>query len=449
MNEFRTQITAIVDATRPVTASDILDRAEPPRGRASARQWTPPARLAVALTVLAAMVVVAVTVIAVGGPTPRRSASSPSRVGWQLVSDVAGTWQSLSGVPAVLNGLPDVRLQCVSTTTCYVYGISTDSAQLVTQLDVTTDAGQTWSVVTLPATMGPGSRLACADSTTCALLGVDASGTPRFDVTTDGGATWAAPTGKVPLAPNDYVNDLACTSATACAAIVTPTSGNGGFASAISAGPSLSEALATTDGGAHWSRSAMIDSPAPDSLRCVGVTCVVSIAGAQFLGAGGLMYSGDGGATWSVSSGTPTSQSLGAIDCGDASHCLTVSRGFLTASTSVYATSDAGKTWAQTAAAGLPHAAVTSVSCVSSTTCWAGGVIDPANFGPASGVGSGPGVIAQTTDFGQTWQEATLPSSVHSIFGISCPTASTCFAAAVLSDNSGSYSLGLISNGKS
>lgn len=444
MSEIRDQIRAVVDAPAPVGVGEILDRG---RRGAPAPGGTHHARTAMALVTLVVMVVVASTVIAIGGSSPRRSATHPTtHGGWQLVSDVTGAWQSLSGPAGVFGGLPDVHLQCPSTTTCYVYGVSTDSAQLVDEMDVTTDAGATWSTVTLPATMGPGSRLSCPSATTCDLLGVDASGTPHFFVTTNGGTSWTDSPYPLPIDVHDYVNDLACTSATVCAAVFTATSGNGGTTSWITAGTSTTVAAATSDGGVHWSSSPMTAAPGPDSVRCVAETCVATAFALGYPGDGGILYSHDGGSSWSTASlGAPVALT-GSVDCGDAEHCLLVSGDLTPEVTTVQSSTDGGQTWTSEPGTGLPDGNMSSVACVTTTTCWAGGLIPPPHAGSAILVGSGAGYVAETTDLGATWQRATLPDSVHGVFSLSCPTASTCFAVAILKDASGQFSVGLITD---
>src|SRR5580692_3854416 len=52
-----------------------------------------------------------------------------------------------------------------------------------------------------------------------------------------------------------------------------------------------------------------------------------------------------------------------------------------------------------------------AVSCSSSSDC----------------VAVGTGIIEATTDAGSTWNSETVPAGVGALYGISCPSASTCF----------------------
>jgi hypothetical protein len=47
-------------------------------------------------------------------------------------------------------------------------------------------------------------------------------------------------------------------------------------------------------------------------------------------------------------------------------------------------------------------------------------------------IGDAQGLLAQSVDGGHTWQDATLPSTVHAVMSVSCPTATDCYALAVV-----------------
>ncbi len=353
--------------------------------------------------------------------------SRPSTT-WQLVSDTSSPWRTVG-----TKSPPRQDLSCPSDNTCYTLGQVAAGSQIVIQLAVTNDGGNSWSSIALPTEMGVLASFSCASADTCAVLGLDLAGDPVFLETTDGGQTWSTQAGPPEVKTNPMVDTIDCLSATTCLAVVS--SGKGG----------TSAALTTSDGGASWSDAALPASFAAFGAQCLsGGTCVVTGFDATPDGSGAALYSTDGGATWSPATVPPGTGILSGLSCADATDCLTTSfSDGTTAQSTVLRSTDGGATWTDVAAIGVPDARVTDISCPASTECWASGLIVP----PASGNALPPGLLALSTDQGQSWQPAQLPDDVRAIVSVSCPSTNKCYAFSVVAPHTGAAISGLLTNG--
>ena len=404
----------------------------------------------VAVAVALAMALTTVVVRTSGAPS---SGSAQSRMGstvsaWKLVSDVSTGWQVLPG-PGVGNGLPMARLTCLSDTTCYALGAVSDALPSSSApgsppddaIETTTDGGQTWVPLTLPAAIS-GSRLSCRAATTCALLGVGAGGSSVFLHTTDGGRTWSSGSGPAELTSNDFVGGLACSTATRCTAIALPhlvTAGSGDIMS-----------LTTSDGGQSWNEARL---PAgftgiPDGLTCTNEgDCVVVGSDMGFPGGdAAAAYSRDGGATWTSSTVPSGTGDVHALSC-TGSFCIASSlRSASPTERSILTSSDGGASWSEVTSTGLAPGVMpltASFSCPTSTDCWTGGTVAPPGGASAVQINDAHGLLAQSVDGGHTWQDATLPGTARAVMSVSCPTATDCYALAVV-DSAHGLSFGLL-----
>jgi photosystem II stability/assembly factor-like uncharacterized protein len=120
-----------------------------------------------------------------------------------------------------------------------------------------------------------------------------------------------------------------------------------------------------------------------------------------------------------------------------------ISYGGAVGDSTILQSTDRGQSWSDVSSSGLPSSLLTGISCPTSDDCWAAG--STAQPGPNSPAPS-QGVLAVSTDQGQTWQQATLPANVGTVAGVSCPSTNACYALAFLQSNSGSISFGLLSN---
>lgn len=417
---------AILDRVLAVPESTALDLSS----SGARRRWhfvLPASGVAVAATV--ALLVVAL-VAAPAGRAPG-GGGRPAAVGhshkpggtsaWRLVSDLSPSWRVLpdSGYDAEAF----VPFTCPTPNTCYadVLASGPTPGPFQNEIELTHDGGNAWQQSVLPITFsGPGA-LACVDADTCAILGIGASGRPTFLETTDGGQTWSSHPGPTGLTSATGMRGLACTSAVSCVAV--PGDPVGDSADAV--------AFVTRDGGNTWDESAMPVgfSQGPGSLRCPSSsTCVVGGASQSRSGAvsGGIAYSTDGGSSWLMATG-PADLGAASLSCGGPSDCLASSED-IGGQTKAFASRDGGKTWVRTAASGLPDGSVTSLSCGGASECWAGGIT-------FSGDGSGPatitgGILASTSDGGQTFDSAALPPGTGAVLNVSCPSATNCYAIA-------------------
>jgi len=420
-------------------------------GRALARSASMTARrrrrrsvfggVAAALAVAMALTTV---VMRAGAPSPGSAQSPAGATGsaWRLVSDVSSGWQVLPG-PGVADGLPTAQLTCLSADTCYALGVVSDEPSSSSApgsppndaIATTTDGGQTWTPVTLPAAIS-GSRLFCLTATTCTLLGIGAGGSSVFLQSADGGRTWSSEPGPSELTADDFVGGLACTTAIRCTAIAMPHQ--------VAAGSGDIMSLTTSDDGQSWSEAPL---PAgfngiPDGLTCTSQgDCVVVGSDKGFPGGNaGAAYSRDGGATWTSSTVPPGASDLHSVSCSG-SFCIASS--LLSASSterSILTSGDGGATWSEVMTTGLASDVMpltTSFSCPTSTDCWTGGTVPPPGGGGAVQISDAQGLLAQSVDDGHTWQDAALPSTAHAVMTVSCPTATDCYALAVVGSANG------------
>lgn len=400
----------------------------------------------------AVAVATALTTVIVGAPdspSPKSAQSQPGSTGpaWRLVSDVSAGWQVLGG-PTVGDGLPAVQLTCMSATTCYALGAvssaspsSRPGAPPNDAIEVTTDGGHTWTSVTLPSAIS-GAHLSCLTATTCAVVGIGAGGTSVLDQTTDGARTWSSGSGPAELTSGDFVGGLDCTTATHCTAIAMP--------HLVAVGTSHIMSLTTSDGGKSWSEGSLpdgFDGP-PYGLTCTsGADCVVVGSDSSFPGGdASVAYSRDGGQTWTSSAVPNGTSDLHAASCSN-SFCIASSLGSASSTPrTILTSSDGGATWSDINTTGLASNVmpfISSFSCPTSTDCWTGGTVPPPGSGTAVQISDARGLLAQSLDGGHTWHDTQLPSSVHTVISVSCPTARDCYALAAV-DNANGLSFALL-----
>jgi photosystem II stability/assembly factor-like uncharacterized protein len=386
-------------------------------------------RLALGVAAVAALALVALVSVPVfarsSGSTPGVAASDSS-LHWQLVSDVSGPWRPL----ATISPRPDFQIHCASATTCYALGSDLDGSNRG-QLLVTTDSGESWQPVNLPAHLGWNGAMSCVGASTCAILGMKASGATVFVETSDGGRSWSSHPGPSQLDSSSghatsvpAIAGLACTSVTHCTAVA-----------AASGSVGSSSAFTTSDSGAAWSEST-VPVTVEDSaglnmspLQCQSSgACIVAGftpgSDGEALSAG---YSTDGGASWQAASVPAGTFGVASISCPETDDCLMVSYGGGVGTSTVLHSTDSGRSWSLVSPGGLPRSLLTGISCPSSADCWTSG----GTTGPSFPRGQSKSLLALSTDNGQTWQQATLPSGISAVEGVSCPTANACYALAL------------------
>jgi photosystem II stability/assembly factor-like uncharacterized protein len=163
------------------------------------------------------------------------------------------------------------------------------------------------------------------------------------------------------------------------------------------------------------------------TLRLASVSCAKGgkdcVTGGSFCpvgGCGGLITFGvltttNGGKTWKKRSVPKNLGDIGSISCGSATFCVApVTKGPITSSTpSFLVTKNGGSSWKVVATPGDDQ--IGGLSCPSATTCFAGSFISPND------------VIDKTTNGGSHWSSKTVMAYAKAI---SCASISHCVALA-------------------
>jgi len=354
---------------------------------------------------------------------------------------------------------------CPSATTCVATGFYTDSAGNSRGL-LLTGHGSSWTatraplpagVVTSSATQPLVGSVACASPAACAAVGsyTDSAGNSRGLLLTGHGASWTASAVPLPAGAatsrSAVLTDVACPSATRCAATGYYTDSAGG-----------QQGLRLTGHGSSWTA---IQAPLPagagtsEDVGLTGVTCQsasMCVAVGSF-GRNGLLLTGPGSAWRAAKAPLPAGVatnpfvSLSGVTCPATTTCVVVGqyeisdhngRGLLLAGH--------GSSWtASTAplpadADASPNSGLSEVSCRSAATCAAVGDYRATAAGHQGLLLAGRGT---------SWAAAKAPlpagapaGAASDIYDVSCPSATTCAAAGDYADSSGG-SLGLLLTG--
>jgi len=198
-------------------------------------------------------------------------------------------------------------LSCPFGSTCFASGSTPGASPPAAMLDESSDAGSTWTPVTLPAGLSAVGKVACATSTTCMTIATGYLGQGAQVLrTTDGGVTWTLVT-VTAQGTSDALSALACPSATQCLAVGSVPEQcvqrcyHGPFAAR------------STDAGATWQivtpNEAGYAEAGLSGLACLpSLACVTS--GELFTDFGDTNYAyvtSDGGETWSKGFSMPGS----------------------------------------------------------------------------------------------------------------------------------------------
>ncbi len=360
-----------------------------------------------------------------GGSILPRPVSTPS---WKLVSDLnPPSWQE----PPSSGYTSGQGLTCPTATTCYLEDLTSGAGNfpfdgpLAAQVEVTHDGGATFEQVPLPGDVVLSTALDCIDAETCAMLGLDAGDSNVFMITDDGGETWRSlPGPDGPQSSGVEFKSVSCTTATSCVAV-----------GSIDSGPPASVAAVTSNGGTSWSESEIAGAGfSVLSVQCVaGGNCVASGYDAEedSTPAGAMSYSSDGGSSWTSAAIPSSIGPVTSISCSDAFDCLASTfPSSESISSEVLVSTDGGQTWAQSAAEGLQPSMLTSMSCATSSYCWASGAAIPPGSTSPIAIDSTTPQLTMTDDQGASWTTAQLPQSldVNLVDAVSCPAAATCFA---------------------
>lgn len=393
-------------------------------------RWSGPARLPAMAAAAAAAVALMVVVAQIGpwqlgapargskpatrsspagslrGRTEPPAASSPMR----LVASVSSFRPSGTGPQAD-------SLDCVTASVCYLWDAGSQGRTAYR----TSDGGATWR----PLAALPGGRSlaghnagppSCPTAETCA----GAAGGMTLAMTTDGGARWRVESLPAPAGvPGTSIGQVACATALRCV---------------VQAGRTF---LSTANGGRTWAETAVVPKGAPGLWylrcdpdgRCIGLAPTGTNTNSGIVS----MLSADNGHTWAVSGRqhAPASD-LFMVSCGDALHCIDVSDGGATMTTS-----DGGVTWQDTApvSASPGNLVPLSVSCAAALDCF----VAASDFSQTAPGATGPGgyqdaTVEATHDGGATWTTIELPTMdgapLAEVFPLSCPSQAGCIGVA-------------------
>lgn len=168
----------------------------------------------------------------------------------------------------------------------------------------------------------------------------------------------------------------------------------------------------TSNGGASWV-AGQLPPGLGANVSFGSVTCPSAMncmAGGDGADGSVAIYSIDGGAVWSESS-LPSGPGLNGISCPSADECFGIGSGVLLVST------DNGTSWS----GGTDYVASDSdaISCASTQNCVAVAPYD---------TNTGVSAAAFTADGGESWIGGKVPSGVHDLVSVTCPTAQSCIA---------------------
>jgi photosystem II stability/assembly factor-like uncharacterized protein len=333
-----------------------------------------------------------------------------------------------------------IDLECVTNVVCYSPGTSQSDFYR------TIDGGQSWQqTAPLPsATSGQSWGLlsfSCPTVETCAIVdvpsGAAGSVLAQFILTTDGGAHWSATAIPAPEGlGNPSASRFACGDATHCVLSVT---GSGSSSSSQREGTFL----ITADSGVTWTQATSAPSAPAGAVWTLNCAADGSCLAISALGGYPKSYvigmrSQDWGLTWTA--GAPavyTDATVLYASCGDTTHCMLVP----VASPSkvpyeIATTSNAGVSWNESSPPVGWQNMPTAVSCASATDCW----IALSTYSNHSSAGTySQATIEATDDGGSTWSSLPLPTTTPpfgDVVALSCPpTGDGCMGIGNLEDH--------------
>jgi hypothetical protein len=347
-------------------------------------------------------------------------------------SDAGAVWHAAPD-PSGTSGLD--RVSCGTATTCMAAGYTGNiTFSATTYAASTTNGGNSWTALPQVSSFVLGG-IGCTSAKACVIVGnLNFSGYPlpptggMVETTADGGQSWSESTVPSELYGIGYANGfgsgmlygISCYASNSCVTV--------GLAASLNAQPGTT--LTSIDGGTRWIAG---------SLPLAGVRDLTAVScrlGGSCEAAGDGSYSpamlGASSATtaFAPQGSPPYAETLAAVSCPTASHCVAVGQAAGTLSYygqgGAIVSTDGGVLWKPTKISLEPDN-LTAVSCASALRC--------AAVGTANSIGGStplPTVAVDSTDGGMTWNAASLPAGVSSLDDVSCPATSatpTCFAA--------------------
>ncbi|MCL4448359.1 MAG: IPT/TIG domain-containing protein [Actinobacteria bacterium] len=377
---------------------------------------------------LAAMSLLSLSLLVSIAAMPPTSGFSQSSTGWNSQS-VPSTMTDIYGI------------SCLSTSVCVAVGdqmISPSTGTTNGAVLVTSDGGTTWATPTLPSGVLTFYGVNCVGSSNCWAVGENTSGTATIVETSDSGSTWASQPVSSGVA---VLNSVACLSTTSCFAV-----GRSAQSGVV---------LSTSDGGTTWGTAYTASKTSGlNSISCNASGSVCVAVGAGVYNGNPATYYNDGvvlvgtassgsALSWSTAYTETTATDLLGVSCSTATNCTAVgdSPNFHVAPSftnpTIFTTSNGGSTWSVTKAPS-DVSVLDSVSCFSSTVCFAGGAYY------SSATAKVQPVIINTSDGGIDWYLQGVPTTSDLLSSIWCVNSSDCFAVGdvITQTSSGSSSTG-------
>jgi hypothetical protein len=335
----------------------------------------------------------------------------------------AATWTAENmAIPQTVQGQL-FSLSCSATNACEGVGQTVDARGNTRSLAEAWN-GTRWTNQFAPSIAGPLTSLggvSCSDPTSCMAIGIyqgNASGGSIAEVW-DGGS-WTVEFVPNPAGATAILNSVSCTTSQSCTAV--------GYDFNNKTGQQLP--LAEVWNGAQWHVQAL---PAPtgsgissalNSVSCVGTGCVA--VGESFDKNGNPLPLAESraGSTWQLDAlPTPTNAVatlVSSVSCSSAEACTLVGNYLTNTQQLGLAERWNGFAWSQETVpspAGRPFVALAGVSCPSASACFAVG-------GAASNTASGP--LAESWN-GSKWSVQSTPAQPGGFLGsVSCATSTSC-----------------------
>jgi photosystem II stability/assembly factor-like uncharacterized protein len=233
--------------------------------------------------------------------------------------------------------------------------------------------------------------------------------TAAIAITSDAGRRWSLAR---PLNATAALAGVACSSRSTCVAV--------GWEIGRTYSPIV---LTSSDGGTKWRLTLKLGGVAHQffSVACPSPTVCDAI------GSTSLLYrSTDAGRSWRRIAFPFSGASLREIACAKASVCAIEARNNNDFGGIAFASRDGGMTWARSHLDWVPGSAknegpfMYGLACTDSATCVAVTSAPAGTFAFAE----------RSTNGGATWQRSRLPIALHRLVGISCGSPSLCVAAA-------------------
>jgi photosystem II stability/assembly factor-like uncharacterized protein len=281
--------------------------------------------------------------------------------------------------------------------------------------------------------LSPGAtiNLQCVTDVVCYSPGTSQN---DFYRTSDGGQSWeqTAPLPSPSDEPGWNMLSFSCPTVETCAIVDVP---------GVAIGKVVAQFILTTDGGAHWSTTAVpapkgVPNPSASRFVCGDAThCLLSVTGSStspsgtgsnspLLRVGTFLSTADAGLTWTQATSVPSAPAgaVWTVNCSTDGSCLAISA--LGSDPNSYVVGLHSNDWGLTWLAGAPSdsfdAAILYASCGDTSHC----MLVPA------GSPTTPYEIITTSNAGATWHMSSPPAGWENMpTAVSCANANDCWIA--------------------